>query len=200
MLRIMPIGILLALSACGTPQPVRDLADKTGATTSVLSSQMVRRAQDNADLATLRATNAARLHSVAVEEEAKLNVLKEALTQSGESNVVTLYNTLDTFSKKVATDYEAAENAESTRQQLILSTQKPLTTSASDMAAVAKDLSALAKADDPESRLGFLVGYIQDVGTQVAEREKAAKEAQQKAESDLKKVAPKPTEGAGDSK
>ncbi len=115
--RIRRLAIVALVSSlvwgCGTPTEVRDLAEKTAANTSFVSTQLNLLAQDARLLAELRAANMARLHAATVEVQVRSTFDEALIEKSGGS--LSLVRDLVAWSTKIRTMFETAANAESKR-------------------------------------------------------------------------------------
>ena len=182
--RIRRLAIVALVSSlvwgCGTPTEVRDLAEKTAANTSFVSTQLILLAQDTRLLAELRAANMARLHAATVEVQVRSTFDEALIEKSGGS--LSLVGDLTAWSTKIRTMFETAANAESERKELILKTQVPLDTPTKELGKVAEALADLAKDDNTKTRAKFIAAFIKQVVKEV----KAKKEQSEKAMARVK--------------
>lgn len=182
--RIRRLAIVALVSSllwgCGTPTAVRDLAEKTAANTSFVSTQLNLLAQDARLLAELRAANMARLHAATVEVQVRSTFDEALIEKSGGS--LSLLRDLTAWSTKIRTMFETAANAESERKKLILKTQVPLDTPTKELGKVAEALADLAKDDNTKTRAKFIAAFIKQVVKEV----KAKKEQSEKAMANVK--------------
>ncbi len=183
--RIRRLAIVALVSSllwgCGTPTAVRDLAEKTAANTSFVSTQLNLLAQDTRLLTELRAANMARLHAATVEVQVRSTFDEALIEKSGGS--LSLLRDLTAWSTKIRIMFETAANAESKRKELILKTQVPLDTPTKELAKVAEALADLAKDDNTKTRAKFIAAFIKQVVKEV----KAKKEQSEKAMANVKK-------------
>ena len=182
--RIRRLAIVALVSSilwgCGTPTAVRDLAEKTAANTSFVSTQLNLLAQDARLLAELRAANMARLHAATVEVQVRSTFDEALIEKSGGS--LSLVGDLTAWSTKIRTMFETAANAESERKKLILKTQVPLDSPTKELGKVAEALADLAKDDNTKTRAKFIAAFIKQVVKEV----KAKKEQSEKAMANVK--------------
>ncbi len=182
--RIRRLAIVALVSSlvwgCGTPTEVRDLAEKTAANTSFVSTQLNLLAQDARLLAELRAANMARLHAATVEVQVRSTFDEALIEKSGGS--LDLVKELAAWSTEIRTMFETAANAESERKELILKTQAPLDTPTKELGKVAEALADLAKDDNTKTRAKFIAAFIKQVVKEV----KAKKEQSEKAMASVK--------------
>ncbi len=187
--RIRRLAVVALVSTlvwgCGTPTEVRDLAEKTAANTSFVSTQLNLLAQDTRLLAELRAANMARLHAATVEVQVRSTFDKALIEKSGGS--LDLVRDLAAWSTKIRTMFETAANAESERKELILKTQVPLDTPSKELGKVAEALADLAKDDNTKTRAKFIAGFIKQVAKEVKAKKEQSEKAMAKAKAGLNK-------------
>ena len=188
--RIRQLAIVALVSSlvwgCGTPTEVRDLAEKTAANTSFVSTQLNLLAQDARLLAELRAANMARLHAATVEVQVR-STFDEALIEKSGGSSLNLLRDLAAWSTEIRTMFETAANAESERKELILNTQVPLDTPTKELGKVAEALADLAKDDNTKTRAKFIAAFIKQVVKEVKAKKEQSEKAMANAKAGLKK-------------
>lgn len=186
--RIRRLAVVALVSSllwgCGTPAEVRDLAEKTAANTSFVSTQLNLLAQDTRLLAELRAANMARLHAATVAVQVRSTFDEALIEKSGDSS--DLVEVLAAWSAKIQTMFEAAADAESKRKELILKTQVPLDAPTKELGKVAEALADLAKDDNTKTRAKFIAAFIKQVVKEVKAKKEQSEKAMDKAKAGLK--------------
>lgn len=187
--RIRRLAVVVLVSSlvwgCGTPTEVRDLAEKTAANTSFVSTQLHLLAQDTRLLTELRAANMARLHAATVEVQVRSTFDEALIEKSGGS--LSLARDLAAWSTKIQTMFETAADAESKRKELILKTQVPLDAPTKELGKVAEALADLAKDDNTKTRAKFIAAFIKQVVKEVKAKKEQSEKAMASAKAGLNK-------------
>ncbi len=157
--------VLLAglLTACGTPQEVRDLADRTAANVGTISAHLQQLGQNSEEIAVLRADNISRLHAINTEMRARYQYDVELTRKAGGGDNLELIDQIKAWGDKVKQIFDKAKDAEAEHKEAVLATQTKLDTKSKALAEVAQALAALAQEDKPADRLRFLRGYAKDL-------------------------------------
>lgn len=192
----------LALVACGTPEPVRDLATKTAANVTQVGTHLKTLGAAAEGVASARARNVARLKAE-VREVRKRHTLDIALIKkTGDAQSLTLKReiiewmtearaaargmTVEEFNaapKKGSVDLVSADI------KAVMDSLKSLDPKTKALGQVGKVLAALATEDDIKARAKFLFGYVKEVRAEIDKKEKAAAAAAKEAKSKAKKAA-----------
>ena len=160
---IMTVLLTGLLTACGTPQEVRDLADRTAANVGTISAHLQRLGQNSKEIAVLRADNISRLHAINSEMQARYEYDIELTKKAGRGDNLTLIDQIKAWGEKVKKIFAKAEDMEAKHKEKILATQTKLENKSKSLAEVAQALAALAKEDKVADRLRFLKGYAKDL-------------------------------------
>ena len=172
---------LSVLSACATPQPVRNLAERTATNAGVLSAQLNRLAQESGQLAELRAANIARLHAANTALRVSYNYDLALTKKSGAQTNLDLIPQLEAWLKEVDGIFKASDDAEKERKAAILATQTKLDTKSAGLGEIAQALATLAKEESVPQRASFLAGFAkelkEEIDTQLDQSNKSATHA-----------------------
>lgn len=188
--------LALGLAACGTPEPVRELASRTAANTAQVGNQLNNLNAASQTVAEARATNVARLKST-VREVRERHSLDLALTKkSGDSSSISVKNELETWILEAraaahamtvdefkAWQRTAPVDSFSADVKAIMDSLATLDTKSEQLKEVGKMLADLSEEDDLKARVQFLVAYVKEVHKEVEEKQAAAEEAAKKAKS-----------------
>jgi len=186
----------LALPACATPGPVRDLTEKTGANVSFVSTQLGRLAQDSRRLAEGRATNVAGLHAQTTGLKLSIEADEQILDKVHSARLTRLRE-LRVFAERILQSYAESAKAGTERRARVVAGQQALGAPGKQLATVAGGLAALAREDEPRARLEFLAGFVGTVVKEVEERQKDKEKSMASAESAINANAPKALKPAG---
>ena len=168
---------LFLLSACSTPGPVRNLAERTATNVGVISAQMNALDQESRQLADLRAANIARLHAANTALRASYNYDLALTKQSGAQTGLDLIPKLAEWLKDVNEIFKASDGAEKDRKEAILATQTKLDTKSVALSEIAQALATLAKEESMAQRASFLAGYAKDLGKEIDTQLKQSNES-----------------------
>ena len=155
------------LTACTTPQPVRDLAENTAANIGVLSAQVARVGQESRQLAEVRSANIAQLHAANAKLRASYNYDLELTKRAGGSSSLTLIDAIKQWDAKVTAIFAAADNAEAKRKEAILASYLKLDSKSQALAEIASSLAALAREQSAKDRGRFLLGFAKQLKKEV---------------------------------
>ena len=176
-------GVLcsFALTACSTPHPVLDLADKTAANSGILSAQLNKLSLTYSQLAELRAENIAQLHAANTAIRARYIYDLELTKKSGGQDNLKLIDEIEEWQKKVQGIFISSGEAEKHRKEAVLQTQTKLDTKAESLNSIAQTLASLAKDEPYKERAKFLGLYAKsmkdELDKQLAKDELSSKEA-----------------------
>ena len=163
---------LVCLAGCATPKSVLDLATVTGANTSRLGTQLSAFADQESDIAKLRADNmAVMVGELATIDYSKRTRTLEAMRLAGQNDSLNVYTNLVASSEKMALAQEAIPQEESQQRSLILNSQKQLSAPTTQLSAVSKTLVALGKDMSFQAWLEFYIQYGQDVDKGIQQQE-----------------------------
>jgi len=173
---------LLSVAACGTPEPVRETAEKTAANVIFVSAQLKQLERESREVAALRAANIARLHRVNEEFRAAYNFDRALSEKVGDSNKL---SELKSWSEKVEQFHKDLEEIEQKKRQQIEAARTKLADRSKELALVAEKLAVLAEEDSFKDRAKFLAGFIKDVGKEVDARLEKGDETAKRAKAGL---------------
>lgn len=192
---IMTVVLAGLLTACGTPQQVRDLADRTAANVGTISAHLQQLGQNSEEIAVLRADNISRLHAINTEMQARYEYDIELTRKAGREGNLALIDQIKAWRNKVKEIFAKAKGAEAQHKETVLATQTTLDNKSKSLAEVAQALAALAKEDRPADRVRFLTGYARDLKNELDKAleaddasAKAAKKLLDSAKSKLKSI------------
>jgi hypothetical protein len=168
--------VSLAVAACATT-PDQRLAERTSANVSLLSSQMEGLAVSGRRLAETRAERTARLQAETARVKNELATDLDLRGRTGDRDTESRLETLRTFADAVTERWTATARAGEERRARILAGQAALEAPTKSLGGIASDLAALGEAEDLESRLRFLFGFVANVNSEVRKRQEAAKKA-----------------------
>ncbi len=194
---------LFFLSACSTPQPVRDLAERTAANVGVINRQLAALDQESRQLAELRAANISRLHAANTALRASYNYDTALAKKSGAQTGLDLIPKLEEWLKDVNEIFKAAYGAEKERKEAILATQTKLDTKSAALSEIAQTLATLAKKESVAQRASFLAGYAEnlckEIDTQLQQSNESATNAKKLLDTLKSKLEPgkKPVKTSG---
>ena len=192
----------IALTACGTPGPVRDLASRTAANVSQVGTHLKTLSATTNGVAAARARNVARLKAT-VREVRRRHTLDIALTKkTGDSDSLTFKAELVewmTEARAAARGMTVAEFKKAPKVgsvdlvsddiKAVMDSLESLDPKTKALVQVAKTLAALSKKDDVKARARFLIGYVKEVRAAIDEREKAAAAAAKASKSTAENAA-----------
>ena len=147
------------LTACTTPQAVRDLAENTAANIGVLSAQVARVGQESRQLAQVRSANIAQLHAANARLRASFNYDVELTKKAGGASNLKLIDVIKQWDDKVTAIFAAADKAKAERKKTILASQTKVDSKSQALAKIASSLAGLAKEGSTKDRVRFLVGF-----------------------------------------
>lgn len=176
------IPALLLLAACSTPAPVREMSEKTAANVTFVSVQLKQLEHESREVAALRAANIARLHRVNEEFRAEYEFDKALTEKSGDRNSL---QELEAWSNRVKQFHKDLDKIEQEKQLQIEALRVGLADRATELAAVAENLAALAEDDSLKDRAIFLAGYFSEVRDAVDTRLKKNDETAKRAKAAL---------------
>jgi hypothetical protein len=178
------LAMLLALCACGAPQPVLDLSGRTAANTALVGRQLSALAQDSRRIAELRAANVAALNSEAraVRQRHEFDLV---LTQrSGEQQDLNRLEALRRWAETVRTMFAVDAEAEAKDRAEILRGRTEIDARSAELGQVAEILAALAKHEPADEHAAFLAKFVLDVAQDVDKKLDTAEKAKTKAEEE----------------
>ena len=189
-------GLVVAtfLAACASSSEVRQLAEKTAANTSTLAAAIESMSQQSRRLAERRAANAARLAAATARVNARVELDRALLRQSGEGGLLDTAATFKSWSEKVRAINAAGVLDEAALIRSILTHRSDIESRSKALSELAEILAALAKKESKKGRAKFLLNFGKEVYKQVKEKRKEADAAIKKGE---KALAAKETEGGG---
>ena len=155
------------LTACTTPQAVRELAEKTAANIGVLSTQVARVGQESRKLTQIRSANIAQLHAANARLRASYNYDVELTKKAGGASNLKLIDSIDQWAAKVTAIFAAADSAEAERKLEIIASHSKLDTKSQTLAEIASSLAGLAKKESANDRVRFLVGFSKQLKVEV---------------------------------
>lgn len=159
--------VALWVGACGTPGPVRDMAEKTAANVIFVSKQLKQLERESQEIATLRAANIARLHRVNQEFQAEYDFDRALSEKVGDRNEL---SELESWSEKVKKFHKDLDDIEQLKQREIEGTRVKLADRSKELAVVAEKLAVLAEKESLKDRAKFLAGFVKEVGAEVKAR------------------------------
>jgi hypothetical protein len=175
---------LLVSSGCvttTTPEPVLQLAERTGANAGILSVELAKAARDSREVTEARAATIARLHGVNTELRAHYDFDVLLTRRSGQGADLETIKTLEEWHKQADALFKGVGEAASARKAEIVGKALALDTKSEALKSVAGRLARLAEADKPEDRARFLAGFIKqvrdDVQTQLDKSDTSAQRA-----------------------
>ncbi len=191
-----------ALAACGTPGPVRDLASRTAANVSQVSTHLKALSASTKGVASARARNVARLKAT-VREVRRRHTLDIALTKkAGDGGSLALKDEIVawmTEARAAARGMTVAEFKKAPKVgsvdrvsddiKEVMDSLESLDPKTKALVQVAKTLAALSKKDDLKARAKFLIGYVKEIRAEMDEKEKAADAAAKSAKSTAENAA-----------
>lgn len=178
------------LTACSTPQAVRDLAENTAANIGVLSAQVARVGQESRQLTQVRSANIAQLHAANARLRANFNYDLELTKKAGGASNLKLIDAIKQWGANVTAIFAAADNAKAQRKESILARHTKLDSKSQTLAKIASSLAGLAKEESAKDRVRFLVGFSKQLKNEVDRQFKqsnASTAAAMKLIDDLKK-------------
>jgi hypothetical protein len=178
----------LVLGACGTPQPVLDLSEKTAVNTALVGRQLAALAQDNRRIAELRAANIALLNSEvrAVRQRHEFDLV---LTErSGEQQDLSRLEALRRWSEVVRTMFATDADAEAKDRADILRGRTEIDVHGAELAELAEMLAAMSKRDPADEHAAFLAKFVLDVAQDVDKKLETAEQAKTAAEANSAKA------------
>ena len=184
----------VVLTACGTNEAARKLAERTAANTGLLSQQVNSLAEHEHAIAQLRADVLA-TYALAVRESRANHKFDRAITEkSGARNIVQHADDLKAWITSSEAILAEGRGSEKEIAAEIMASQKPLEPKTKALAEVSKTLARLAKEEMFIDRAKFLKAYVGEVMKLVKAAQKEADESKGKASKtgeNIKKAAPK---------
>jgi hypothetical protein len=172
------IGFCLVVTACGTPEEVKDLAGKTAANTAFVGTALRELSQNSRAVAELRAASIARLKAATIEVRSRVELHRALNNESGNSAVDSRVQQLNKWSAAVDKIFAAGEVDEKTLATGILATRTEHEDRSKALVKIAKILAELAKEDSFKDRAKFFSTYVRTVAKEVkTKREESKKSA-----------------------
>jgi hypothetical protein len=207
---VLAAAVSLAVAACGTPEPVRDLATRTAANAGQVGNQLRDLNATSQSVADARATNLAQLKSTVRDVRGRHSLDIALIRQTGDANSLSLK---DNIAKWIVEARAAAHNmtvsefeawqktvpvdAFSADVKAIMNNLANLDTKAKELREVGKVLAELSKEDDPQARVQFLVAYVKEVRKEVDAKQAAAEAAARAAKSTSRDAGAKTGDAVG---
>jgi len=190
-------AVVLTLSACSTPQPVLELAEKTAINVSIVNSHLKNLAADNNNLSLARSQNIAHLKE-AVREIQKRHALDMALTEKTDPQSITKKQELATWLTQIRAaarnmTVQQFDNRSETQDvdpfsadvQDIMGSLQSYKPDSEKLAKTAEILATLSKEDSVSGRLKFMQAYIKEVKADIDKNKKDANQASAEAITEL---------------
>ena len=200
-----------ALSACSTPEPVRDLATRTAANVTQVGSHLQNLDTASDNVAEARATNVARLKDTVREVRGRHSLDIALIKKSGDASSLTLKNEIADWIIEARAaahgmtvkEFEAQQEREAIDPfaadiKAIMDSLENLDTKSAELREVGKLLAELSKEDDLEARVHFLAAYVKEVRREVEEKQVAAEAAAATAKSGARTASRSAGEAAGE--
>lgn len=182
----------LGLAACGTPEPVREMSEKTAVNVIFVSEQLKQLERESREVAALRAANIARLHRVNEEFRAEYDFDRALSEKVGDRNQL---GELESWSEKVKKFHKDLDEIEQKKQQEIEAARIMLANRSKELAVVAEKLAVLAEEESFKNRAKFLAGFFKEVGGEVKARLDKGDESAKKAKAGLDALKAKLSKG-----
>lgn len=183
------------VTGCTSSVEVRELADKTAANVGTISVHLQRLAHNSREVADLRAANISRLHAANARLRARYEYDLELTRMSGGEENLRLIPRIEAWKTRVEEIFEKAKGVEADRKKQILDGQARLDIKSKALSEIAQALSVMAQEDKPADRVRFLIGYAQDLKSELdkalAADDKAAKAAKELLETAKSEIKPK---------
>jgi hypothetical protein len=178
------VAMLASLCACGAPQPVLDLSERTAANTALVGRQLSTLAQDSRRIAELRAANVAALNSEvrAVRQRHEFDMV--LMQRAGEQQDLARLQSLRQWAETVSAMFAADAEAEAKDRATILQGRTEIDARTAELGQVAEILAALGKRDPANEHAAFLAKFVLDVAQDVDKKLETADQAKAKAEAD----------------
>lgn len=161
---------------CQNPTAVRQLATTSAANVTTIQSGIRAMAGQSELVWDARARNVARQHGVVTSLRADLELDRELMRKTGSSADATAAE-LARWSKKILETYEQATGAEAKRQEQLIAQRAVLEQRREALSAAARNLATLGEDQSLGDRLGFVGGYLANVGKDLAARRKVSEAA-----------------------
>ncbi len=184
--------VAFSITACTTPEPVREMAEKTAVNVIFVSEQLKQLERESRNISALRAANIARLHRVNVEFRAEYDFDKALIAKVGGRNNL---SELESWSKKVKTFHSDLDEIEQEKQQEIEANRIKLADRSKELAAVAEMLAALSEEESFKDRAKFLAGFFKEVSAEVQSKLEEDDESAKKAKAGLDALKAKLSKG-----
>lgn len=186
------VGLALAAAAvagCATRSEVLELAKRTGATVSMVGTQLETFAEDRRRRAELRADTMAYLDRQVSDGLNRLAERMRAMSVAKEHDKLALYRMLREDAVKLEEAYAAAIADDVAIRKRILADQAKLEAPAEGLKGTAKGLAELSKDEDFEARLRFLATFVGEIKKDIdaAEKNKEDKDKEATAKLNSKK-------------
>lgn len=208
---VLAAMVTAVLSACGTPQPVRDLATRTAANVTQVGSHLKSLDTASDNVAEARAANVARLKDTVRDVRGRHSLDIALIKKSGDASSLTLKNDIADWLIEARAaahgmtvqEFRAQEEGEAIDPfaadiKAIMDSLENLDTKSAELREVGKMLAALSKEDDLEARVSFLAAYVKEVRREVEEKQAAAEESAAAAKSGARTASRKAGDTAGD--
>jgi hypothetical protein len=180
--------IVGVFTGCASSVEVRELADKTAANVGTISVHLQRLAQNSREVAELRAANISRLHAANAHLRARYEYDLALTRMSGGEENLRLIPQIEAWKTRVEEIFDKAKGVEADRKKQILDGQARLDTKSKALSEIAQALSVMAQEDKPADRVRFLMGYAQDLKSEL-DKALAADDTATKAAKDLLEAA-----------
>lgn len=174
----------MATLGCQNPGSVRQIATSTAANVTTIESGIRRLAGQSEQVWEARSRNVARQHGVVTSLRADYELDRELVRKTG-ANADAIANELARWSKKIVETYQKADGAEERMRDQLLAQRTALEQRRQALSAVARNLAELGDEESFKDRLGFLGGYLAEVGKEVKTRQDASEKAGAAAKADV---------------
>lgn len=155
--------VALLCTACSTPPPVLELADKTSANVGVVAARLRQLTDESDRLYGARIDNIARLHGSNATQRAA-HAYDLALTRrAGQASDLEIMADLEKWSKDVDAIFASAVSAQTQWREALMVQQTRIDTRAAALQKVAEKLSGLAKEEASAARAKLLTQFARDV-------------------------------------
>ena len=176
-----------ALTACTTPEPLRQLTHETGDNAVALSVQLERLGQQSRAIAADRADAIARLSREVVEADAILLNDQTLYKEANDSGKLTQFNEVKRISDAVTKTVVDARGTAERELSTIMREQGALDTKSKELGVVGTDLLTMAQDDNLSARAAFFGKFVTAVADDVKKAQNDAKASAAKAHDNTKK-------------
>ncbi len=201
--RIAALSLMaLLLAACESQQAARQLAEETAVNTAQLSATLSQVAASERSTSLKRANTLAQYDRAVSESKAALAFDIAITKKSGDGDAVNLLNEIQKWLVEAERAAAVEGGSVAERRQKLLEGQQEINDKAKALAAIAKTLNQLARAEGSVARAAFLKSYFQEVFALLQASEEAANQAADGAESAADNIEaaeatlPQPSSGA----